>query len=163
VAKERCHGQAAMVLADHINSWWGVELLIPLLKHTKWYYFCELSRPMPTWGKVHTKFYMYYLFIGGTNTRYGENSQVLSSRWGEKSVTSSDAVVVSKYATLRESMKNYDGAQQITSLPNQNSNKSQLVTSRYSFPVCRKPRRNWLCVSILQNGAQLYFTPQNLE
>ncbi len=32
---------------------WGVELLIPLLKHTKYYYFCELSmcRPMPTWGK----------------------------------------------------------------------------------------------------------------
>ena len=22
-------------LADHVNSWWGVELLIPLLKHTK--------------------------------------------------------------------------------------------------------------------------------
>jgi hypothetical protein len=30
----------------------GVELLIPLLKHTKYYYFCELSmcRPMPTQG-----------------------------------------------------------------------------------------------------------------
>jgi hypothetical protein len=42
-----------MVHADHVNSWWGVELLIPLLKHTKYYYFCELSmirRPMPTWG-----------------------------------------------------------------------------------------------------------------
>ena len=52
---ERCCGQAAMVHADHVNSWWGVELLIliPLLKHTKYYYFCELSmcRPMPTWGK----------------------------------------------------------------------------------------------------------------
>ena len=31
---ERCHGQAAMVLVDHVNSWWGFELLIPLLKHT---------------------------------------------------------------------------------------------------------------------------------
>ena len=51
---ERCCGQAAMVHADHVNSWWGVELLIPLLKHTKYYYFCELSmcRPMPTRGKV---------------------------------------------------------------------------------------------------------------
>ncbi len=28
---ERCHGQATMVRADHVNSWWGVELLIPLL------------------------------------------------------------------------------------------------------------------------------------
>jgi hypothetical protein len=50
---ERCRGQAAMVHADHVNSWWGVELLIPLLKHTNYYYFCELSmcRPMPTRGK----------------------------------------------------------------------------------------------------------------
>ena len=32
---ERCCGQAAMVHADHVNSWWGVELLIPLLKHKK--------------------------------------------------------------------------------------------------------------------------------
>ena len=31
---ERCCGQAAIVCADHVNSWWGVELLIPLLKHT---------------------------------------------------------------------------------------------------------------------------------
>ncbi len=29
---ERCCGQAAMVHADHVNLWWGVELLIPLLK-----------------------------------------------------------------------------------------------------------------------------------
>jgi hypothetical protein len=36
---EHCCGQAAMVHADHVNSWWGVELLIPLLKHTKYYYF----------------------------------------------------------------------------------------------------------------------------
>jgi hypothetical protein len=36
---ERCCGQAAMVHADHVNSWWGVELLIPLLKHTKYYFF----------------------------------------------------------------------------------------------------------------------------
>jgi hypothetical protein len=55
-------------------------------------------------------------------------------------------------------MKKYKGAQQITSCHNQNSNKSQLVTSSYSFPVCRKPRRNWLCVLILQNGAQLYLS-----
>ena len=53
--------------------------------------------------------YKLYLFIGGTNTRYGENSQVVRSRWGEKNITSSDVVVVSKYATFRESMKNYDG------------------------------------------------------
>ena len=40
---ERCHGQAAMVHADHVNLWWGVELLIPLLKHTKYYYFlCKI-------------------------------------------------------------------------------------------------------------------------
>jgi hypothetical protein len=32
---ERCLGQATMVLADHVNSWWGVELLISLLKNTK--------------------------------------------------------------------------------------------------------------------------------
>ncbi len=32
-----------MVHADHVNSWWGVELLIPLLKHTKYYYFlCKI-------------------------------------------------------------------------------------------------------------------------
>jgi len=42
-AKDCCRGQAAMVLADHVNSWWGVELLIPLLKPTKRYYFSELS------------------------------------------------------------------------------------------------------------------------
>jgi hypothetical protein len=29
-----------MVHADHVNSWWGVELLIPLLKHTNEFYFC---------------------------------------------------------------------------------------------------------------------------
>jgi len=34
-AKDCCCRQAAMVLADHVNLWWGVELLIPLLKHTK--------------------------------------------------------------------------------------------------------------------------------
>ncbi len=37
---ERCCGQAAMVHADHVNSWWGVELLTPLLKHTNEFYFC---------------------------------------------------------------------------------------------------------------------------
>ena len=36
---ERCHGQAVMVRVDHVNSWWGVELLIPLLKHTNKFYF----------------------------------------------------------------------------------------------------------------------------
>ncbi len=52
---ERCRGQAAMVHADHVNSWWGVELLIPLLKHTEYYYFCvkSMCRPMPTRGKSH--------------------------------------------------------------------------------------------------------------
>ena len=51
---EHCRGQAAMVHADHVNSWWGVELLIPLLKHTKYYYFCvkSMCRPMPTRGKL---------------------------------------------------------------------------------------------------------------
>jgi hypothetical protein len=77
-----------------------------------------------------------------------------------KNITSSDVVVVSKYATFRESRKITMGAQRITFRHNQNSNKSQLVTSRHSFPVCRKIRRNWLCVSILQKSAQLYFTPQ---
>jgi hypothetical protein len=38
---ERCCGQAAMVYADHVNWWWGFELLIPLLKHTK-YFFCKI-------------------------------------------------------------------------------------------------------------------------
>ena len=79
-----------------------------------------------------------YLFIGGTNTCYGENSQVVSSHLGEKYITSSDIVVVSKYATFHESVKNYDRAQQITSRHNKNSNKSQLATSIYSFLVCRK-------------------------
>ena len=37
---ERCCGQAAMVHADHVNSWWGVELLLPLLKHTNEFYLC---------------------------------------------------------------------------------------------------------------------------
>ena len=49
-----------------------------------------------------------YLFIGGTNTRYGEHLPVMSSRWGEKSITSSNLVVVSMYATFHKSMKNYD-------------------------------------------------------
>ncbi len=31
-------GQAAMVCVDHLNSW-GVELLIPLIKHTNEFYF----------------------------------------------------------------------------------------------------------------------------
>jgi hypothetical protein len=39
VATERYHGQAAMVCADLINLWWGVELLVPLLKHTNDFYF----------------------------------------------------------------------------------------------------------------------------
>jgi hypothetical protein len=51
---EHCRGQAAMVFADHVNSWWGVELLIPLSKHTKYYYFCveSMCRPMPTRGNT---------------------------------------------------------------------------------------------------------------
>jgi hypothetical protein len=42
-AMECCHGQAAMVCADNINSWWGVELLISLLKHTNEFILCENS------------------------------------------------------------------------------------------------------------------------
>ncbi len=59
---ERCCGQAAMVHADHVNLWWGVELLIPLLKHTKYYYFCvkSMRRPMPTWGNCRV-----VNFVGG--------------------------------------------------------------------------------------------------
>jgi hypothetical protein len=37
---DRCCGQATMVHADHVNSWWGVELLIPQLKHINEFYFC---------------------------------------------------------------------------------------------------------------------------
>jgi hypothetical protein len=37
-AMERCRGEATMVHMDHISSWWGVELLIPLLKHTNEFY-----------------------------------------------------------------------------------------------------------------------------
>ena len=37
---EHCCGQAIMVHADHVNLWWGVELLIPLLKQTNEFYFC---------------------------------------------------------------------------------------------------------------------------
>jgi hypothetical protein len=36
---EPCCGQAAMVRADHVNLWWGVELLIPLFKHSNEFYF----------------------------------------------------------------------------------------------------------------------------
>jgi hypothetical protein len=36
---ERCRGQAAMVCVDHVNSGWGVELLIPLLRHKNEFYF----------------------------------------------------------------------------------------------------------------------------
>ena len=40
----RCCGQATMVHAGHVNLWWGVELQIPLLKHTKYYYFlCKIT------------------------------------------------------------------------------------------------------------------------
>jgi hypothetical protein len=56
---ERCCGQATMVHADHVNSWWGVEILIPLLKHTNEFYFVLKFhvRPMPTRGKYseHTE------------------------------------------------------------------------------------------------------------
>ena len=46
-------GQAAMVHADHVDLWWGVETLIPLLKHIKYFYFCvkSMCRLMPTQGK----------------------------------------------------------------------------------------------------------------
>jgi hypothetical protein len=36
---ERCCGQAAMVCANHVISWLGVELLKPLLRHTNEFYF----------------------------------------------------------------------------------------------------------------------------
>jgi hypothetical protein len=36
---EHCCGQAAMVCAEHVNCWWGVEILVPLLKHTNDFYF----------------------------------------------------------------------------------------------------------------------------
>ncbi len=51
---ERCCGQAAMVHADHVNSWWGIELRIPLLKHSKYYCFCvkSMCQLMPTQGEV---------------------------------------------------------------------------------------------------------------
>jgi len=39
---------------------------------------------------------MGYLFIGGKNTCYGENSHVMSSCLGEKSITSSGVLGVSK-------------------------------------------------------------------
>jgi hypothetical protein len=39
VAIEHCGGQAAVVCADHVNFWWGVKPLIPLLKHTNELYF----------------------------------------------------------------------------------------------------------------------------
>jgi hypothetical protein len=49
---ERCRGQAAMVRADNINLWLRVWLLVPLLKHTEYYCFCEESmcRWMPIRG-----------------------------------------------------------------------------------------------------------------
>ena len=89
---ERCCGQAAMVHADHVNSWWGVELLIPLLKHTKYYYFCELSmcRPMPT----REKFFLYSSgkvietrsppagTFAGTTT--GRNANVIGGRFNTR-------------------------------------------------------------------------------
>ncbi len=40
---ERCHGQAAMVCADHFNLWWGIKQLIPLLKPTNEFFLCENS------------------------------------------------------------------------------------------------------------------------
>jgi hypothetical protein len=38
---ESCRGQAAIVCADHINSWLRVWLLVPLLKHTKYHFFVK--------------------------------------------------------------------------------------------------------------------------
>ncbi len=53
---EHCGGQAAMILVDHYNLWWGVKQLIPLLKHTNEFYFVWKFHvwPMPTPGKYHT-------------------------------------------------------------------------------------------------------------
>jgi hypothetical protein len=60
---ERCCGQAAMVHADHVNLWWGVELLIliPLLKHTNEFYFCVKIPCMTdanTWEVGQVNFYI---------------------------------------------------------------------------------------------------------
>ena len=63
---ERCCGQAAMVHADHVNSWWGVELRIPLLKHTKYYYFlCKVhvSTDANT-GEVVILYVTFYVIAG---------------------------------------------------------------------------------------------------
>ena len=64
------------------------------------------SSPVTVVSVVDTS---HYLLIRGTNTCYGENLPVVSSRWGEKSITSSEVVVISSmYATFRKSMKNYN-------------------------------------------------------
>ena len=53
------------------------------------------------------------------------------------------------------------GAQQITSRHDRNSNKSQLVSSRYSFLVCRKLRRNCFVCSKSQKEAEFAFGTLN--
>jgi len=90
------------VSGDISISHWSLELI--LMPHLVIFTFI-----------YHT--FLPYLFIGGTNFRYGENSQVVRSRWGEKNIISSNVGGVSKYATFRKSMKNYHGG-----------NKSHFVT-----------------------------------
>ncbi len=50
-------GKAAMVHVDHLNSWWGVDLLIPMLKHTNEFYFVWKFHvwPMSTPGRYYNK------------------------------------------------------------------------------------------------------------
>ena len=87
----------------------------------------------------------------------------MSSRLGEKYITRSNVVVVSKYVTFHKSMKNYDRAQQITSrhiktLSNHSSSRQDIVF-RYAeynvgFGYVFRFRRT---------VRKLYFTPQNLQ
>ena len=48
---KQCCGQAVIVCVDHVNSSWGLELLISLLKHTCILYCVEI--PCVTNGHLH--------------------------------------------------------------------------------------------------------------
>ena len=63
-----------------------------------------------------------------------------------------------KYEKLRQITI---GAQQNTSRHNRNSNKSQLVLLRYSFPVFRKLRRNCFDHAKSRKGAEFAFSTLN--
>ena len=63
---KRCCGQATVVRADHFNSWRGVELRIPLLKHINKFYFVLIPcvTNAYTWEVTHTRYWStppYYL------------------------------------------------------------------------------------------------------